>query len=1169
MAFKATENQQKAIDGKGNILVSAAAGSGKTAVLVERVINLLTDDKRNISADELLIVTFTNAAAAEMRARIEKRMDEECRNNPDSSALLRQKHLLSNAKICTIDSFCIDLVRENFDKLGISPDFKISDGVTLKQIDEAVVYEIINRYIAEENDTFSNLVDLVGGEYDEKNLAELILSVYEFSRQLSFPEKWYDFVLESYNSGKFTSDSIWYEYAFETAEKTVLSMRDILINLIDSIVNVPVAADTFLPSLQAFANDIDYLYTAAKTRDWDVFYNELCSFKVASLPAARGGLSAYREVKALKYAFDEFKTKTVPSLFKFFYADFATINAQYMKIYPSIALFVDILKEFDRKVFEEYNNQNNFTFHNIEHLALKLLCREEDGKIVVSDDGRELLDQFAEVMVDEYQDTNDLQDNLFYVLSNFEKKLFVVGDVKQSIYAFRGANPVNFLNKKQRYIPIDDADETKPQKIILANNFRTKADVCKFINYFFKMFMTDKTGKIEYNDEEKLIPTAVYPPLPDNAVRFDIIDCKGADEKTWIYEGVQIANYIHEVMNEGEVIRVDDTTLRRAKYGDFTILLRSLTNATFIISELKKQGIPVDICLDEFAENREIATMLALLRVIDNIDSDIELLTVLMSPIFAFSTDALAEIRADKKDGSLYSAIIKAANQGNSAAKEVLRRFENYRLYSATLSLPDLISKLLYETEFLNIITAFPDGSRRKSNLLILVELAQQFSLNGKNDLSHFVKYVVGLSKSGTKSAVSRNENAVKIMTIHASKGLQFPVCILAGTSSRFNDSDAKESTCFSVKYGIGFKYFDEALKLPVSLVSRETIIKDSKNVGLEDELRLLYVALTRTQDKLLVTTAFKNLDTAIEKYKNRLLMYGGEISSSFFKTTASFADWLLPAILLHPDGAKLREAGDMLISAKDDSHFSLNIIDCDTLCTESQFNEASKAGADFEIADRIKENVKFVYPYNEILKIKSKTSVSALANKAESDKFAFEAKPSFMSDGNMSSAQRGTAMHKVMQYIGFSKADNIDTEIERLYEWQFLSENEYNSLNRKALYSFFESDLFNRIKNADLVKREMRFLTEVSANMIDKTLDSRFNDEKIIIQGAVDVCFTEKGEIVILDFKTDRVNSLDELKNAYSDQLSLYATACSKIFKMPIKEKIIYSFNLSDSISI
>ena len=1169
MAFKPTENQKKAINGQGNILVSAAAGSGKTAVLVERVITLLTDEKRNVNADELLIVTFTNAAAAEMRGRIEKRMDEECRNNPNSSALLRQKHLLSNAKICTIDSFCIDLVRENFDKLGISPDFKISDGVTLKQINEAVVYEIINRYIGENNDTFSKLVDLVGGEYDEKNLAELILSVYEFSRQLSYPDKWYDLILQSYDNGKFTRDNVRYEYAFENAEAVVSSMRDILISLIDSLVAVPLAADKFLPPLEAFAESVDDLLNAAKTRDWDVFYTTLSDFEVGSLPAARGGLSGYREVKAVKFAFDEFKDKTIPSLLKFFYTDFKSINEQFIKIYPCIKLFVDILKEFDRRVFEEYRLQNNFTFHNIEHLALQLLCREEEGKIVVSDDGRELLDQFAEVMVDEYQDPNDLQDNLFYVLSNFEKKLFVVGDVKQSIYAFRGANPVNFLNKKQRYISIDNANEDDPQKIILANNFRTKAEVCEFINYFFKMFMTYKTGKIEYNDEEKLIATAEYPNVANNAVRFDVIDCKGAEEKNWTYEGAQIAKYIHEVMNEGEVIRVDNNTLRRAKYGDFTILLRSLTNATFIISELKKQGIPVDICLDEFAENREIATMLALLRVIDNIDSDIELLTVLMSPIFAFTADDLAKIRADKKDGSLYSAVIKAANNGNAAAKDVLSRFENYRLYAASLSLPNLISKLLFDTEFLNIVTAFPDGSRRKSNLLILVELAQQFSLNGKNDLTLFVKYVIGLSKSGTKSAALKNENAVKIMTIHASKGLQFPVCILAGTTSHFNDSDAKELTCYSVKYGIGFKYFDEDLKLPFSTVSRETIIKDSKNVGLEDELRLLYVALTRTQDKLLITSAFKNLDTAIEKYKNRLLMYGGEISSAFFKTTSSFADWLLPAVLLHTDGEKLREAGDMLLPIADNSHFSLNIINCDTLCGECEVTENVTSVANNVLVEQIKENVKFVYPYNEILKIKSKTSVSALANKAEIDKFAFEATPSFMNEGNMSAAQRGTAMHKVMQYFDFSRADDIDGEIERLYEWQFLSENEYNSLNRKALYKFFESEAFKRIKNAELVKREMRFLTEVSANVLDKTLDSRFDNEKIIIQGAVDVCFIEKGEVVILDFKTDRVDSLEELKAAYSDQLSLYATACSKIFKMPIKEKIIYSFNLSDSISV
>ncbi len=1167
MAFKPTPNQSLAIERQGNILVSAAAGSGKTAVLVERVIKLLTDDSRNINADELLIVTFTNAAAAEMRSRIEKRIDEECRANPNSSALLRQKHLLNSAKICTIDSFCIDLVRENFDKLGIAPDFKIGENAVLNQINEAVVYKILNRYIEDNNIIFSNLVDLVGGEYDEKKLAELLLSVYEYSRQLPNPEKWYDSIVLEYNNGVFSDKNIWYSYAFTKAEALVYEMRDITVNIIDNITNVKSLADHYLPSLYQLCDNIDALLSAVKTNQWNEFYNAVTYFELPKLPTAKKGMGEYRECKALKEAFKLFKEKTLPTLSKLFYNDFDFINDQFEKLYPCIELFVDILKELDAAIFNEYNLQNTFTFHNIEHLALKLLCNEEDGKIVVSKDGQDLLDQYKEVMVDEYQDTNDLQDRLFLVLSNFERKLFVVGDVKQSIYAFRGANPINFLNKKDRYILAENADETMAQKIILANNFRTKAEVCDFINYFFEMFMTEKTGRIKYDGEERLIPTATYPQTATPAVNYSIIDVGDSEESTWVLEARQIANYIREVMSQGEVIRKDDKTLRNANYGDFTILLRALTNAPIIINELKKQGIPVDINLDAFNQNREILTILSLLRVIDNPNSDIELLTLLFSPIFAFSTDDLAVIRADKKDGSLYSAILNAANKGNLKAKTFIERLADYRLYAVTLKLPDLITKLLIDTEFLNIISAFPDGARRKNNLLLLVEIAKQYTKNGRVGLTKFIEFV-NSSSDAAKSTTS-SSNAVKIMTIHGSKGLQFPVCILVGTDSRFNDDDSKHSACYSVNYGLGLKYFDEQLKTPLSTISREVIIDATKSVSLHDELRLLYVALTRTQDKLLIVSSFKNFENTLEKYKNRLFMNNSEITSAFFNKTSSFADWLIPSLLLHPDGDKLRTSGDLLNICDNTSRVKIDVINGENLLGNEISKIAQPQAANIELVDQIIERNSFEYPFKDILNIRSKTSVSLLANKAESDKFAFSQRPSFMSSGDMSATDRGTAMHRVMQYFDFSKYDDIDAEIERLYEWQYISENEYNSLNKDALNKFFESEIFSRIKNSNLVKREMQFLTEVSATVIDPTLDDKFKDENIIIQGAVDLCFVEDDGLVILDFKTDRTDDHNALANAYGKQLEIYALAAEKIFKMPVKEKVIYSFGLGKTVNI
>lgn len=1170
MAFNPTKEQEKAIFEKGNILVSAAAGSGKTAVLVERVISILKDKDSDISADELLIVTFTNAAANEMRSRIEKRLDEECRKNPLDTGLLIQKHLLSNAKICTIDSFCIDLVRENFDRLDISPDFSVVDGYSLREIDENVIYEIINRYLEENNPVFDELLDIIGAEFDESNFAKKVMSIYEYSRHLPFPKEWFNSLSYNYNNGVFDSNNIWYKFAFNKAKSVVLSMQKLIARCIDLIMCSQKATDAYLSTFTAVAEQITALLDAAETEDWDNFYNALSDFSSLSLPRVNG-LNGISDVVAAKESYKYLLDKPIEDLRKIFYGDFEFINSQFKKLNEPIKLLVEILIEYDEKLFNEYKKNNKFTFHNTEHLALNLLCKKENGNITVNPLSTDLLSRFKEVMVDEYQDTNDLQDMLFYVLSNFEKNLFAVGDVKQSIYAFRGANPSNFLNKKNRYISINQAKEEDSKKIILGNNFRTKDEVCDYINFFFNLFMQKNTGDIDYSSGEELIPSAKYPKTDTPCVNLDIIDSCESEEDLIILEARRIANYIKDVINSEECIKKDDNSLRKAKYSDFTILLRSMkSKALQIVEELKKQGIPVNLNLESFADSIEISTFLALLKVIDNPQSDVELLTVLMSPIFSFTPDDLSEIRANKKSGNLYSAIIFAANNGNYKCQSFLNDIEKFRLYSVTNSLPKLIFKLLNITEYLNIVSCMEDGERRKNNLLLLNDYAQQYSQGSVSNISGFINFILKQADSGLKAAVSTSgNNSVNVMSIHASKGLQFPICIVASCASQFNDQETKESCVYDTNFGIGFKYYDEDDKTKYSTVSRQVILDNSKNLSLQEELRLFYVALTRTQDKLLMVCSYNNFEKTVEKFKNLIISHDSNIDFSLLRRTKSYGDWLMISSLLHPNGKCLRGEGSSIIPIESNSPLNINIIGGESLLEASNIIEEGHAIIDTDIANEINENISYSYPFKEILQIESKTTVSNIANKAESDKYLFTSRPSFMSDGGITATGRGTAMHKVMQFFDFSKFNNIDEEIERLYEWQYINEVERDSLNRDELKKFFESEIFERIKNSPLVKREMRFLTEVPATYINPQLSLKFKDEKVIIQGAVDICFIEDNEVVILDFKTDRVENLDDLKNAYGEQLSIYGLACEKIFQKPIKEKIIYSFKLSDSIKI
>ncbi len=1166
MSIELTRSQEMAVEKNGNILVAAAAGSGKTAVLVERVIKKLSSKTNPVSADKLLIVTFTNAAAAEMRGRIEKRLDEECKNNPEDTGLLLQKHLLSSAKICTIDSFCIDFVRENFEKLGISPDFTISEGNALKPINERVLGELLNEYFLGENEVFHELLDIVGSEYDEGNFAQLVLDLYEFSRQLPFPEKWYQTLYSNYEC--FSKGNIWFDFAIKRAEITVGQLQVSLANAIDLLRVDEKMAEKFMPSFLLATEELEKLSDACKSQNWDNTHNALNSFILGSLPTVRGS-NDIPEIKAAKDIYDHIKGKACESLKKLFYADSQFISAQFEKLYNPMKLLAEILTEFSKRLFDAYVEENTFTFHNTEALALQLLCDEKDGEIQISQEGYEFLELFDEVCVDEYQDTNDLQNMLFYVLSNKDSKLFAVGDVKQSIYGFRGANPEYFLNKKNKFKDVEVACEDEPKKIILGNNFRSKANVCEFINFFFSLFMTSETGKINYDEEEMLKPSGKFPECDHPSVSMDLIETVSKGDNK-VAEARQIAKFIKKTMASGKIIRKDKDTLRKAKFSDFTILLRSVKgNAGIIAEELRKQGIPVNFSNEGFCEYTEIAVILSLLKVIDNPSRDVELLSVMMSPIFGFTAEDMAKMRIDCKKGTLYTCLVNASQSGNEKAINFLKTLEKFRLYAVTNTLSALIEILIEETGFFDTVCAYTDGVKRKNNLLLLIEYAVSYEKFYKGSISAFADYILKQGQKGIKSAASLSgEDTVKIMSIHASKGLQFPVCIISGTATDFNSSEVRESAVYTTKMGIGFKYFDEEEKEKYTTISREAILEQIRLERIEEEMRLLYVAMTRTEDILHFTAVSSNLEKKLQSVKGQLLASESNITSTLIGNTKTYFEWLLAAALLHPDGKILRD-GSSFICREAKGHIQINLVSDDGISETKGENANSVYTVDDELCQKLSQNIGYKYPFEELFELQSKASVSTLANKAESAKYNFTNKPQFMNKDNMSATSKGTAMHKVMEFFDFSKYQSVDEEINRMVEWEFITSEEAESVNKDALKKFFESDIFTRILNAKEVHREMRFLTEIPALLADKNLDEKFKDEKIIVQGAVDICFVEEDKVVILDFKTDRVDNENELSIAYGEQLKLYGAACEKIFEKPVKEKVIYSFHKAESVIV
>lgn len=1169
MAFSATKQQQQAIDTDGNLLVAAAAGSGKTAVLVERVIRKLTDPVNPVSADRLLIVTFTNAAAAEMRQRIEKRLYEECRIHPEDAGLRRQRRLISAAPICTIDSFCINLVRENFERVGIEPDFKMADNSSLLTVEHEVMSRVIGRYIEENSTDFTRLLDVAGCEYDETNLTAIITRVYRYSRQMPFPNEFLNRLRAPY-AITFDAEHPWYKQAFAEAKEIIGT----LIADIDSMTETaPFAvknADKLVEYASVSALTVSGISSSLKNYDWNEVYEVLAASSFSRLPATDKTDESSLNFSALKKSAAE----KLDKLKNIFSHSCEEIDKNREEMRSIVELLINAVKEYGEELFAEMKSENILTFHNTEQLALSLLCEYSDGEIVVRKDAAALLARYDEVLVDEFQDVNDLQDMLFSILSDMERNLFVVGDVKQSIYGFRGSNPENFLKKKKRYMPFDTAADGEPKKIILSDNFRSRSGVCDYVNFFFSLIMQGQVGQPIYDEEERLNPAAKYPESGSPAAEVIITECEdgGASaEERFTAEAAAIGEYIIGVMNEGEVIRRDENTLRCARYGDFTILLRSMKRAPILARELLKRGISVDYSAESFCDSVEISTFLSLLKVIDNPESDIELLCVLMSPIFAFTAEQLAEIRALKRNGSLFSAILFAAKNGNVNAASFVEKLEVMRRSAATLSIDRLIMTLLYETDYLSIASAMSGGAARRANLLTLADMASGYCNAGYGGISGFLRYMSQVDDGDIKTPDSSGGDSVKIMTMHKSKGLQFPVCIIADLASPINDGDARDSVIFDEQLGIAFRYFDSDNGTKVDTLPRKLLSKKTHIKNIEEQLRLFYVALTRAENRVVTCLSPSKLDAKLENLAKSLGDCSPYITAQWLSGGASIGDWVLITSLLHPDGEVLRRrAGVAVPTVSDGSHLKINIIK-----SNSETQPATAPSAEylpnFELADMIRNNIAYVYPFEALRDIAAKSSVSALVGSADDRRFDFTNRPAFMEKQGADSADRGTATHRVMQYISLDGVPDIDSEIERLVEWQYISENDAELVDKNAIESFFKSSVFERIAKSSDVRREMRFLTEMPAVQLDPTLAEKgvSESENVVVQGAVDLCFDEGDGIVVLDFKTDRTDSPKRLCEAYAPQLEIYAAACEKLFAKPVKEKIIYSFFMGKEIKI
>lgn len=1181
MGVNWTTDQRHAIEcRKGSVLVSAAAGSGKTAVLVERVIRRLTDKDNPCSAEDLLIVTFTRAATAQMREKIGAAILKRLSEDPTDRHLRRQYMLLPFAKICTIDSFCNDLVRENFHALGISPDYSLLDNETAVIMKNDVCEAMLERAYEEDSDgRFSELSDMMSSGSSDEDFAKLIIKMYDISTAYPFPDLWLDSLIGEYSQpdiNKSRWGGIIKKYVCDMLDYCVSSSRDMM----TAMESDPIVADAYGAAVQ---NDIN-MYAELREKinsDWDEALEAFKTVKYMSLGRVPKGYESETK-NMVTTARKKLKDllKKVPGIM----CVSSEEHADDMRLLRDpVTKLIELVKQFGREYSAEKDKMNSADFSDILHRALNLLAVSDGrGGYIKTDLARELSSHYVEILVDEYQDINEAQDMIFRAISADENNLFTVGDVKQSIYRFRQAMPEIFLRRRSTTHSFESGKY--PLGITLGSNFRSRVGVTSCVNYIFRQLMSTEAGELEYDDSEALNAAAKYPERDTPDCELHVVTDKGNRADTLEAQARYVAKYIERTVREGKMLVTKGGALHPASYGDFCILLRTAKNVSSVYANaLSERGIPVfSPETGGFFEAAEISFILSLLRVLDNPVQDIPLAAVMLSPLFGFSAGELADIRASAKERleagetePLYRSVAASADEGSKKAAAFLKKIESLRRLSLTLSAGELVRRVCEETGFDAIVGAMPDGERRRLNVGLLCDYAEKYEAAGNLGLSGFIRFIDKVARTSgdlaTAARPSENADIVRIMTVHQSKGLEFPICILADMQHAFNERDNTESVLISSSAGLGMKRRTEDGISVYDTASRRATVITSERMGRSEEMRVLYVALTRAKENLVMVTSVPNPEKGLAKVAVECGI--GERANPFAVLRMNnFSDLVLTALMRHPAADELRKLSgvDVPIFLSEKDRFKLKVVvsDSESFMTESA-NE-QKIAAKPVFFNEVQARLDYSDPRSVLSSVPAKRAASDGSERGINREYFASSRPAFMSSGGLTPAQRGTATHKFMQFSNYAAARaGIESELARLVDGGFLSEDEGKAVNIGAAKRFFMSPLAERIFASDNVMREKKFAALFPAKFFYPELTGEAAEEKIVVQGIADCVFVEDGELVIVDYKTDTGVDAEALLDRYSAQLEIYREALSQALGMPVKETLLYSFFMNSTVKV
>ena len=1352
---KWTQEQQNVIDSRGgNLLVAAAAGSGKTAVLVERIIQMILNSDLKIDIDKLLVVTFTNAAASEMRERIGDAISKKLDENPEDEHLQDQLVLLNKASITTIHSFCLEVIKSNFHKINLDPNFRIGDETECSLMKLEAIDETFDILYEQNDEEFCYLVDCYAEKRGDSNLQNLILSIYSFVMASPYPKVWLKESAEDFN---ITDDfdfatSKWAKAILETVKIQMEGIEKSLCKAIEDVDGIYELV-TFTDKLKIEYEKIKEILYACDT-SWSDAYRQISSitFENYAKGVKRIPKDAPYYIKEEKDKSKKIRDNAKKSIEKIktsvFNKNYDDLKDEIKFLYPIVKSLSDVVLMFEQIYSQKKRDKGIIDFNDIEHFALQILTEtdengdfvfDEEGKNIPSDIALEYREKFYEIFIDEYQDSNQVQEVILSTIAKQkEPNRFMVGDVKQSIYRFRQAKPEIFL---QKYATYDTDLSSKYKKIMLYKNFRSRKEVVDSVNYIFEHIMSKNLGEIDYNEEEKLNLGANFEEVEDEkiilggATEIHLMEKKvpevedpdeeeeeGEDLDASQIEARMVGKIIRDIMrpNEnGEIMQVFDKkleTYRNVEYKDIVILLRATSAwAPVFAEELINMDIPTYADMGQgYFETMEIQVIMSFLKVIDNPMQDIPLIAILRSPIYGFTPEDFIDIRITDKKVSFYEAMrmfvgekIDLSNEeeqdiaedennqtnqdeiSDHTGNEIIDvnineensyveadiddyyqninyedfEYENEEfiyndevMYESYINenveddliyeinsniegdeespqselelkvrrflddLKELQEKSMYMStdEFLWYIYtnsgyyaycgALPGGSQRQANLRILFERAKQFEETSFKGIFNFINFISKLKKSnsdmGSAKTLGENANVVRIMSIHKSKGLEFPIVICSGMGRNFNTMDFRKDVLYHHELGYGPQIVDFERRISYPSIAKEALKCKINIENISEEMRILYVALTRAKEKLIITSSIKDIEQNMHKWSSNISTEK-MVSKYDILNGKNYMDWMMPAIIKHKDLEDIRETYNLStsISMEDESKWSVKTWSRDDIDFEKHEKEGIRevlntmdlSQHDTEYYDQIEKKLNFEYPYLGVVKKAASISVTEIKKRQEEYEEQEDSlglykqkttlkKPKFLSEAQktekITGARRGTIVHLIMEVLDFEKVNTeseIKAQIQDLVKRRIITQKESQVLSPRKIMRFFKSPIAKRMLSSKFVKREQKIYTQIKMNdiylneEIFKNNRETYKDESVMLRGVIDLYFEEDDGLVILDYKTDFVdeNNKKEIIHKYKKQIEIYADVLSKLTGKKVKEKYLYLFGIDEQVKV